>query len=573
MSRELRSAGLVIAMLGALHGVAAVAAENTAQVIDRSTVFAVGPHRVSRYLFDKYHRRFVQAWQAEKKQPPNSDAHEAWIEQFIAQQVVTAHAGTLGYLEHPEVVHMVTRMERHMLTQTAGPLYQKVAAPPPRPEGDLLAVFLESTKQVDAFIVRFPDDETCARALGADFISQPSDEQMHRIRACLHLDPTIGYDGRLNWPYKPFIEISSRIARTTPEQWLLHAEPGFGIYAILVRSFVMRPPWGFESSRTAFEKVVHELDRQVAQKRHRLTQLHTAELTVHETTRAQLLAFCQSLPERVPEMPEIADALSTAVLFTYRRDNKQVDVTGGNFRRSFNDQMMRHIPRSQSELKAAMEDHVIRELDLWLARAKGLDESPQFIEDRLGFTRIQALDLYEREVLSPKIEITPDAITRCFQANPTEFSYPGPIHGRLHSFPDIKSATDWVALHRTDGATTKPATATRTDRNVVLSREQPLPGLESLYLLAMASSAGEAIGPLPADGLYHVFVNEGAAERNPLVLPQVQEAIRLRLLRASLDARIRDLARELVSRYPIEDHIDYTRYGVDTVAARWWSHR
>ncbi len=208
-----------------------------------------------------------------------------------------------------------------------------------------------------------------------------------------------------------------------------------------------------------------------------------------------------------------------------------------------------------------MEDHVIAELDLMRARIEGLDATPQFVEDRRGFLALQALDLFEREVLVPKIEITTDEIARYYQTHAVEFANAGPIRGRLRSFHELKAAVDWLQRYRADGTATDPTVVA--EREVEVSEERPLPGFENLRLLALHSPAGSAVGPLSSGGQFHVFVRDDLPEINLAQLPKVQETIRFRLLRQKLDASIRDLARDLSTRYLIENHIDYARYGVE----------
>jgi hypothetical protein len=528
---------------------------------DGNPAIVVGSHRVSRYLIDKYHKRFVLSWQSQNIRLPTAAESRDWLDHFIAQQIVIAHAISLGYEERPAVKHMVARMERHMLARFSGALHPESPAPM-RTEEDLRAMFLDSARIVDAIITRFNDKNALYHSLGMDFDKQPAEEQMKRVMQAMKRNNTEGVAEQLGWPYQPFGEIAPIISRTEAGSWQMHHDSDWGVYVILVRATRTRPLPDFERSRPVFEKIVHELDRQTALKRSHLAQLRYAELAVNDTGCAQFLAYCQDQPADAALLPELPSSLSSLVLFSYSNARETIQVNAESFRRSINDQMLRQVPRTIAALRQTVEQHVVEERQLTLARRDGRDSTPRFVQDRKGFSGLQVLDLFEREVLVPKIEITADEIARFYQAHAAEFANAGPIRGRLRSFQQLKAAVDWVQRYRADGTVTDPTVIA--EREIEVSEERPLPGLENLRLLALHSPAGSAVGPLSAGGQFHVFVRDRSPETNLAQLPKVQEAIRFRLLRQKLDACIHDLARDLATRYSIENHIDYARYGVES---------
>ena len=108
-----------------------------AEEADR-VVLRVGQHSVSAKTVRKYlARHSADTGPGEK----TADSSRSWMEYFLARHVVIADLKAHGYLLRPEVCADVARMERHMLTASYGPFYDRVVARGVLPPGagELLA--------------------------------------------------------------------------------------------------------------------------------------------------------------------------------------------------------------------------------------------------------------------------------------------------------------------------------------------------------------------------------------------------------------------------------------------------
>lgn len=545
------------------------------EMVDLRPALTIGTRSVTHYAFTKYHHRFVLIFTSEHRCRPSREATEAWLERFLTKQMVITKAVSLGYLERPAVKRTVMRMERHMLMEPDGPLFEKVAAPPARTEKELRRIFAASARTIDGLFVRFRDERSLEEALGRDFKTLPLAEQMRQVRQAGKREGAQVFDGHLGWPYAPFSEIAPVLAAAKVGRWERHREPDIGVYLYFVRSVSMRPLGSFEHSWVAFGRMVKEVDARVAMKRYRMEQLNRASVSEEASAGERLLRICQALPLGAPSLPAIADPdPATATFFSYRNGAVRIRVSVDAFRRWFNDKFVRRIPRSAGELRAEVEGYVIEQRSLKLAFGDGLDAEPKFAEDRREFAALQALDLYERTVLVPKISMSTADIRRYYAKHLPEFTRTTEVRGHLLTFGTLKAATDWMHRHlgRGEAGLSRPEPAV-SDRVLDISWEHPFPGLKNLQPEIMESMDGTHFGPFPHERSYLVFVKERTLEKGPLPFAIAEGTIRRKLLRQALDARERKLAVEISNHYKIVDHIDYAHFGLHkTEVKQPWRH-
>jgi hypothetical protein len=549
---------LTILCLAAISG--SCVAKAAPQPVDLRPALVVGTRPISGYIFDKYYRRFVQTIGLEQQRPPSPAEAKAWLEHFLAQQIVTTEAESLGYLEHPEVQHTVARMERHMLMQPDGPLFQVIAAPVIHSDEELKTLYASSARRIDGVFARFEDEQELEEALGKDFAIQSSDEQTRRIQRC-QTRPTVQvFEGRLSWPYEPFGEIATVLANAEAGHWIRHHEPDLGTYFFFVRAEAMRSLGPFEQARPAFGRMVTTVHGQMARKRYRLEQLFRAKLSLDAAMGERTLQLYRDLPKDSSALPELKDAaLAPATLFRYRDGAETVVVSVDAFYRWFNDKLLRRALVSTADLYETVEDYVVEALSLKLIHQEGWDESPQFAEDRRGFAALQVLDLYEREVLAPRLPVGMAEIERYYRQHLAEFQQTLKIKGRLLTFASAHDADVWIQDYRNGADNQKGAVS---DSAVEVSREQPIHGMENVQQELMREPDRRVLGPLRYDDSYLVFIKHATVETGAIPLADMAESIRGRLLRPLLDAREQELAAELARRYNIEDHIDYASFGL-----------
>ncbi len=534
-----------------------------AAAIDLNPVLVIGTRPISRYLLEKYYLRHVEVFTSEHGRPPAQGETKAWLQHFIEQQFVITEAASRGYLDRPEVKDTVLRMERHMLMEPGSPLFQ-TSSTPSLTDYELKELYSKSARVLDGMFAHFTDEASLHDALGEDFLAQSSAEQTRRIREARHRLGALIVDGRLGWPYEPLGEIAQVLDTSATGRWIRRDDPSSGIYLFYIRAVSLRTLEDFARSRSAFAQRLSLIQRRNAQKRFQLAQLTRSRLVINVDTISSVLQLCLALPSGASTMPDVADeSLAHALFFSYSDGSKRVSVSIEAYRRWFNDRMVRRIPNSKADLYASIEDYVVEELSLEVARASGADADRQFAEDRKGFAAIQALDLFEREVLAPAISIGDADIEQYYSTHGSEFQRTTGVGGRKLTFGNVKDAGDWIYKHQRPGTYDEMQNVRAiSNEEVEISQDHPIADLASSQQGIMMSPPGTVFGPFRTGETWLVFVKEKNIALDMVALPAVKEVIRSKLLRPLLDRREGALAVELASHYSVEDHIDYAFFGL-----------
>jgi hypothetical protein len=566
INQKAAALGLLLYLFSVFAGHGMDVPEAAPLVVDQRAALDIGSHHVSNYLVDKYYKRFAASVRQEKHRTASAADSKAWFEQFMAKQVVVAYAISLGYLRRPEVTGNVARMERHMLTQAAGPFYEQLYKQlPPVSDTTIKSLYTHMFDEVDGIVARFNDDAAAAASLGGDFDVRTADEQTLRILKCRERDDAEVMDGQMSWPFRPFSEIAD-VLRTAPsDRWVKNREPSFGTYYIFIRSVKPKPAGNFSSDEEGFRMFVQLIHQETFQRRRRNELLASSAFVLDGSIASRLAEVCQNLEPAENQIPETpVRAFAAEPLFRYRVGQEITMVTVEAYRRHFNELYIRQVPHAMVDLRRTAEDMAVEDLDFRAARAQGIDRTPQFTEDRIGFAGFQALDLFEQEVLVPKLGIGQPEIERYYAEHQSEFFHTSKIRGRLLTFETLEKALTWNRQQKAGPGTlpVEAKTVPSSDQELELASDQTIPDLEAFQEILFRIPEGAVFGPVQRGQFYVCFLKQKNMAMSPVPLSAAAATIRRTLVHQALDARELTLAAELGPRLNVGDHIDYARYGI-----------
>ncbi len=530
--------------------------------VDEQIVLRIGSREMSRYILDKYYTRFANAERQKQADFPTREAKRSWLELFLAQQVIIAHAETQGYSHHPEVQRIVSTMERHMLTQREGPFYQSLYNQAPLSEDRQSQLYAERLIVRQLLMVHFSGETEAKAALGENFLALPPDEKRRRLAQCREDSKAVVYEGPIAWPFEPCGEIGDFLRTTVAGEWFQYREAPLGIYTGFVEKIETKPAPSVVIDQAQFALQIREVDKRKLQLQRRAELLATSAFQINELTLTRLAESLGNLSPSTAQIP--ADRIAPIAempLFAYNSGPERITVTVGAYGRHFNNLMIRRFPGTLPLLRLEAENMAVEALDFQAACARGIQNAPPFVQDRHGFHSMQMLDLFEKEKLLSAIRVAPEEIERYYHEHAAEFVRISRIRGRLFSFETKEQMDAWYR-DRSEKAN---------KRTMDLSLETPLPGFEPIHQDIMQGPIGMPWGPVKHEKGYAVFIKESDVATTPLPLRETSSLIQSKLLRRHLDEKELRLAAELSPQFKIEDRIDYENYGVtaEEVKAPW----
>ncbi len=514
----------------------------------------IGEHKVSAYLVDKYYRRYAGQVQEATRHPPSADESLHWFEQFVARQTIIAHAASLGYFDRPEVRAIVARMERYRLTSPSGELYTRLA------ENDVAPSSPGSEENpagqiIDCSIMRFNGEDEAEGCLGRDFPNLPLQEQ----RQCFLRAREAGtetFDGPTRWPYIPFAELAPTLPSLTPGAWIKSPLDRCGVYYIFVRSVTAAPtPPLPPDVRRSVQKDIRARLRRVSV----LASSHIAISVAAARAEYQLIKSDPGLAGPATEHPPGFN--ESDPLFAYGNSPRET-VSLGSFARYYRELFVRQVPRSFPDFCRLVENMLLEQQDVILAREMGLDKTPRFTDDRRGFAGFQALELYEKEVLIPQISISQEAIEYYYRSHREQFIQIKKIRVGIARFGSEKEALTWLRERQADAAVNRESSPAVPLETIEVAANASLPILQGLEKIIFQSAAGVRFGPFPSDSHSIAFERLENVESHQASVAEAADWIRETLTRGALDTREIEHAQKLALQHPVTDGIDYSAYGL-----------
>jgi hypothetical protein len=280
----------------------------------------------------------------------------------------------------------------------------------------------------------------------------------------------------------------------------------------------------------------------------------------------------RSVPSTLITIPaDCCSAIADRQLASYDDDGRTAKVSVMVWCDFFNSLFMKKIPRISSETVESLRSLVQEELGCREARRQGLDQAPQFAEDRRNFRYYQALDLFEKEILQPQIVVSSEEIGATYQDHAEKYRRPWRAKGSLLHFASSDDALSWLNFHTmgTAADNSRRSPDPRSSEPCVVSSDHPAPGLEAQTDTILFMPDGRPLGPFPSGQGAIVFLKE-TTELRVAPLESVRAEIVERMTRNKLDTLELELAKKWAPRFRLEDHFPYEAYRMDKAAVAAW---
>jgi hypothetical protein len=517
-------------------------------------------YAVSQYLLDKYYERYVEEMGKKNGRMPTALESRNWLNQFIVKQILIADSISRGFGCRIEITQEVDRMERNVLSSATGPLYRSLyQADQNYKDIDAQAVVFGLEHQIKGMIVRFRSSSLAAEALGADFATCSSKERVDRLEQLPQTPGIESLSGALKWPYSPFEAIAALIPRARVDKLECFSLPkGVMCYMYIKEISTQTSPKAIRSAASLTGYA--EMFRQSLIRRSRRDDvLYAARVEFDNEIlqrMSEALVLLQSTDETVPEAPSILS--STEILGRYRLASGTMNVTCNDFRCYLNNLFLRKIPKGTQQIRDSIGDMIVQEVDVRDARRLGLDKTPEFVGDRDGYAGLECLDLFEKEILEPEINLSSKDLEFYYAAHQSEFREVRSVLLTSLEFPSNITAEMWLDLRALSSAGTGYP---QTRKQVELVKGQSIAGFENFSRMFFSCRDGQAIGPVSVDGKTFVFIKEKDTSIGLTPYSSQAGKIHAILRRQRMDELEFSLAMSDLLKFKIRNNIDYSHFG------------
>lgn len=556
-------AGLVV-LLKSSVALCAFSSTEVSRSVDLTEALRIGPNSVSRYAVEKNCARSSLASKPERSTP---EAKQHWFEVFLAKQVFIAEALSLHYDQRAEVLQTVDTMERHMLSQSSGPSLAAMRSDEAIPEDRLVDIYRQLEVVPEVIGVRLLASDMI-KWKGGEWSGLSTENKLQHLKRLGSTEAEF-VSGPLPWPYLPFPEIESELKSAGPNSWIEQTSSAATTLVYIISLHAKKQP-PFELNRDSFTAFVRNRLQQREAFIRRSDLLDTAAVALNQEMAARLTAELGTLPPQALEVPKNAtEFLENEVMARYHRERVPVSITVGEWRTYFNHQFVRRLPRNSAALFGSLKEMIAIDLEVHQARARGEDQTPQFIEDRRNFLHYQALDLYEKEQLLPKITASEEDLHEYYNRHLNNFSQPVGAHCLVLRFESEEKARDWLVKSRNSVATSLTSDLILEQTETLVSRETPVPGLATLTEVLLHSPDSALFGPATGSQGWIVILKR-SAEIQPSPYNAVSSQIRAQLLQDRLDEKELSMANAIVKKFEVKDTIPYSQFGVPETLVKPW---
>jgi hypothetical protein len=514
----------------------------------------IGSLKVSEACVDMNFRNFVRA----NRSTPSSDQIHVWMQGFVRRQILTAEAINEGYGLRPEVAAELRQMEEHMLTDADGPLYRMLLRESSKPcTPDEVYAKGETTYQMELMGV---PKSAPAHAMVSQIIGNSASGEVARVVDQLRRSGQVeSLQGPFVWPFEPEEAASDAIFNAPIGRWQSIDDCDATVmFRVASKGPTPRPP------RARVEEALERMVRHYALRdlRHR----RETELLVSRSFDFDWDAAEAIVANVRAAKPEAASELSSKMLglpaertlARVKGANELQVVTVGDLTQCYNSLFFRKIPEREIDIYDFVKDVLMFRCDLKEAHRLGIETRRDFVAQKDNYRKGLILNLYEIERVRPNLGVTNDAAANYYNSHRGDYEKPMCISGRIYFFDELASANEFAKEAKLDSRA-KPSRLEILSEPIVTTPETNRPGSGPLVHLIFSPYHPRAVGPLPQEKSWIVWVYECTLQAVQIPFANVENEILLRLQRPLIDPYEEKLAQTLSVGLSVDNRISEDR--------------
>jgi hypothetical protein len=395
-------------------------------------VLEIPPVKITRYEYEKNLNEFVNSYKNTNEKDPSEEDLKLWRKDFLDRMYLLVDLSNKGYDKHQDIIDVVKSMERIILTQDYGLVYDEFVAKKVNvSEEAVRAAYDRSGKHIKVEYLKFPSNEYL-NSLVSSFKTNSKIETKKDftiLTAISKENPQIKNDTvEFVWPYFGMENIAEKIYTLQKDEIIPPTEMMDGIYvysAIDVYQADKRP---YEKIRPMIRMILEE-NRKSALRKAFYSKVDNAvssrvdEVVCYKFMKKYDIELFKDINEsrRTKNLNmQFKDVLKDTML-VYSFNSVKSFLTVEDFLQHYSHSAMLPTFSNQSDVSNYLTKYAQEEYLLQLADSLEIKKGIKHQIDKKNYKNKTILSFYEARELMPAIQVSDDEIEKYYRGHQQEY--------------------------------------------------------------------------------------------------------------------------------------------------------
>lgn len=395
-------------------------------------VLEIPPVKITRYEYEKNLNEYINSYKNAQKTDPSEEMINHWKNEFIDKMYLLAYLIDQGFDKRQDVVNTVNSMERIILTQDYGLVYDEFVTNRVNvSEEDVMAAYEKSGKHVKLEYLRFPNRDLFSSTVSIlntnEKIATYGD--FRTLTAICKKYPEITNDTLdLTWPYLGMEDIADDIYNVEKGDMIPLREAQDGVYVYCAKEVYEAEKLPYEKTEPTIKMILEWNKRTTLRSAFYNKINNVVSFQVNGSICSKFMKnYNIDLFKDIDESrknktldKQFEDILKDTIL-TYSINSVKSFLTVKSFLESYSHSAMLPVFRDSLDLPNYLAQYARNEVILPLADSLGITKDIKFQLDKKNYKNKTLLGFFEAREIMPAIQVSDGEIEKYYREHQQEY--------------------------------------------------------------------------------------------------------------------------------------------------------
>ncbi|MBN1398096.1 MAG: peptidyl-prolyl cis-trans isomerase [Bacteroidetes bacterium] len=397
--------------------------------ISEEIILEIPPVKITRYEYEKNLNEYINNYKNTNEKQPSDEEIKLWQKDFIDRMYLLTELYNRGYDKRQDVINAVNSMERIILTQDHGLVYNEfITKKIDVSEEEMEKEYKYYGKHIKVERLIFPDWPSYISVLGANVQIKTKEDFSIALNKCKNVPKVIYDTSEIVWPFTGFDNIAEAIYGLAKDDIMptTQMSDGIHLYHAVDINYSEKEP--YEKIKPLIRMVLEEQERKLLHNAFYNKIYSTVNPFVNEGVCSGFMKkynidlfkeFDES--KRSKCLQEQFKNILKDTILTYSIKSSISYLTVEIFLNRYSAGVMLTIFSNTGDLINYLYKYAAEEYMLTLADSLGLQKSVKYQLDKKNYMNKTILGFYEARELMPRITVSDEEIENYHKNNQREF--------------------------------------------------------------------------------------------------------------------------------------------------------